>query len=160
MGRVPVAGPASKVEEAAEKVEQVIRIDNGKEEASSPVRLPSQNQYGLYDQAGQYAQTGQYVPYEQAGGLYDQQTGGRPITVALTTTMSETGEIYHENIEQSKEFQHLSELKEVASEHARSEAIGLGIPRGSTAAIARRFSIAIKNYMYTILDVLKMPLVL
>lgn len=51
--------------------------------------------------------------------------------------VSSTGEILHEGIPQSKELEHLAELKEFASEHTRG---GIGIPRGSAASIARKDS--------------------
>src|SRR4051812_46010607 len=49
--------------------------------------------------------------------------------------VSPTGEILHESIPQSKELEHLAELKEVASERTRG---GAGVSRGSPASIARK----------------------
>ncbi|CAG8697677.1 22306_t:CDS:2 [Dentiscutata erythropus] len=52
--------------------------------------------------------------------------------------VSPEGEILHEGIPQSKELEHLAQLKEIASEHARQESLGAyGIPKGSAASLAR-----------------------
>ncbi|RHZ87149.1 hypothetical protein Glove_40g22 [Diversispora epigaea] len=132
IGRIPLAGPASKVEEAAEKIEQIVKIGKGEEQA--PAQSPNQSQVG--------------------SGPYIRNTGGRLFSPVLTTVIPETGEIYHENIEQGKEFQHLSELKEVASEHAKRKAVGTGILRESTTAIAQS---AMGKYASAISDEIGVP---
>ncbi|CAG8847406.1 35647_t:CDS:1, partial [Racocetra persica] len=51
--------------------------------------------------------------------------------------VSPEGEVLHEGIPQSKELEHLAQLKEVASEHTRQESLGAyGIPKGSAASLA------------------------
>ncbi|CAG8475661.1 4635_t:CDS:2 [Diversispora eburnea] len=142
IGRIPIAGPASKVEEAAEKIEQIVKIDKGEERTPSPVQPPNKSQYGQVSQ------------YDLAGGPYIQNPGGGLFSSIFSTVIPETGQIYHENIEQSKEFQHLSELKEVASERAKREVVGTGIPRGSTAAIAQS---AMGKYASAIGDEIGVP---
>ncbi|CAG8655965.1 19455_t:CDS:2 [Cetraspora pellucida] len=52
--------------------------------------------------------------------------------------ISPEGEVLHEGIPQSKELEHLAQLKEIASEHARQESFGAyGIPKGSAASLAQ-----------------------
>ncbi|CAG8514798.1 10099_t:CDS:2 [Acaulospora colombiana] len=78
MGRVPQAGPARKVEEAAKRLEEVVNMN--KSESQTVYTTP-------------------------------------PVSPPLSTTaVSKSGAILHEGIEQEMEFQHLSELKEVAEE--------------------------------------------
>ncbi|CAG8752909.1 7048_t:CDS:2 [Gigaspora rosea] len=107
MGRVPLVGPASKVAEAAEKLEHVVKIDKGEE--VSPT-----------------------AQYQQP--IIANNNRSRAM---ITTSISEQGELLHEGVAHSKELEHIAQLKDVAAEHAKREGTLAGVPRGSTTSVAQ-----------------------
>ncbi|CAG8621212.1 9286_t:CDS:2 [Ambispora leptoticha] len=155
-GYVPRAGPAAKVEEAAEQLEKVLKIEGGQLEATSPPTSPQPMQEiadtGIEVKRGrgnkfknrggrgmrnrqQYKYPGTRIPANtnfmrvqnvQRGGFQDQQN--------IPQVEIGNPHVAHEGIPETQEFEHLAQLKEVTTEHAR----GLGlIPRGSKAAVAQ-----------------------
>ncbi|KAF0392117.1 hypothetical protein F8M41_010595 [Gigaspora margarita] len=107
MGRVPVVGPASKVAEAAEKLEHVVKIDKGEE-----VSPTTQYQQPII-------------------------TNNNRSRAMITTSISEQGELLHEGVAHSRELDHIAQLKEVAAEHAKREGTIAGVPRGSTTSVTQ-----------------------
>ncbi|CAG8533504.1 9986_t:CDS:2 [Acaulospora morrowiae] len=100
MGRVPQAGPARKVEESAERLEHVVKMDRGEEQPPVPISTGAQATY-------------------------------------TTPPVSPTQKTNLTGVDQDTAKRHLSELKEVTSEHARSEACSGNIPLGSATSIIR-----------------------
>ena len=93
-----LTGPASKVSEAAQKLEQVIKIDKGEQPQFATSTIQSVNPPRSTTSAPGVCRFGNQ---------------------AVVTTEILGNEIYHEGIPQRKELEHLSELKEVLSELSR-----------------------------------------
>ncbi|KAG9303912.1 hypothetical protein G9A89_005822 [Geosiphon pyriformis] len=142
-GYVPRAGPASKVEEAAERLEQVLHIDEGRGQQAQGNSTPNRGQRvgrvkqipatnipmkGTRQNFGSIPKTKFPITTHQGQRQEKQNSEAIPNTQAQ--------DVEHEGIPQSIEFENLSKLKEVASEHASGYVSG-NIPRGSVASIAQ-----------------------
>jgi hypothetical protein len=129
MGRVPQAGPARKVEEAAKRLEHVLKMDRDEEQFQTPTSTGVQAAYT--------------TPPVSPSRNENQ-----------ATTVSGSGELLHEGVDQETEFQHLSELKEVISEHARSDTRQGRIPHGSTTSTIQS---AMSEYATAISEEINVP---
>ncbi|CAG8603248.1 11069_t:CDS:2 [Ambispora gerdemannii] len=144
-GYVPRAGPAAKVEEAAEQLEKGLKIEKG--QLLEPTSQPTSAQ--PMQEIHKYSET-QIPANPNFMHAQNMQQGQQNIQTPQQVDIGNPN-VVHEGIPENQEFEHLAQLKKVTVEHAR----GISpITRGSKAAVAQS---ALGKYATAISEETRIP---